>query len=181
MDFRKHPPDPRPLVINDEEVKIVGEYKYLGSIIDSKLNWSPNDLALLKKSNQRLYFMKRLKSFNVCPKLLQLFYRATVESVVTFNSLCHFGSLKEQDEARLSKVTKTAGRLIDRPVTDLQAHFKVKAIRRMGAIQRDPTHPLGKELQAQTSARSGRLISFQAKTSRFHQSFLPAAVRLFNT
>ena len=100
VDFRKHPPDPCPLVINDEEVKIVGEYKYLGSIIDSKLNWSPNDLALLKKSNQRLYFMKRLKSFNVCPKLLQLFYRATVESVVTFNSLCHFGSLKGQDKAR---------------------------------------------------------------------------------
>ena len=113
MDFRRDPPPPRPLVINGEEVEIVGEYKYLGSIIDCKLDWSPNALALLKKSNQRLYFMKKLKSFSVCPRLLELFYRSTAESVVTFNSLCHFGSLKEQDKARLSKITKTATALAD--------------------------------------------------------------------
>ena len=32
VDFRRDPPPPRPLVINGEEVEIVGEYKYLGSI-----------------------------------------------------------------------------------------------------------------------------------------------------
>ena len=68
----------------------------LGSIIDFKLDWSLNTLALLKEANQRLYFMKRLKSFNVCSKLLELFYRSTVESVMTVTSPCHFSSLKEQ-------------------------------------------------------------------------------------
>ena len=96
MDFRRDPPTPHPLVINGEEVEIVGEYKYLGSIIDCKLDWSPKALAILKKGNQRLCFIKKLKSFSVCPKLLQLFYRSTVESVITFSSLCHFGSLKER-------------------------------------------------------------------------------------
>ena len=91
----------------------MGEYKYLGSIIDCKLYWPPNALVHLKMGNQRLYFMKKLKSFSVCPKLLELFYRSTAESVVTFNSLCHFGSLKEQDKARLSKITKTATALAD--------------------------------------------------------------------
>ena len=180
VDFRRDPPPPRPLVINGEEVEIVGEYKYLGSIIDCKLDWSPNALVLLKKGNQPLYFMKKLKSFSVCPKLLELFYKSTVESVVTFNSLCHFGGLKEQDKARLSKITKTASRLIGRPVPDLQAHVEEKAVKRLEAIHHDPTHPLCTELQAHTSARSGRLISFRAKTSRFHSSFLPASVRLCN-
>ena len=180
VDFRRDPPPARPLVINGEEVEIVGEYKYLGSIIDCKLDWSPNALALLKKGNQRLYFMKKLKSFSICPKLLELFYKSTVESAVTFNSLCHFGGLKEQDKARLSKITKTASRLIGRPVPDLQALFEAKAVKRLEAIHRDPTHPLCTELQAHTSARSGRLISFRAKTSRFHSSFLPASVRLCN-
>ena len=124
--------------------------------------------------------MKRLKSFNVSPKLLKLFHRSTVESVVTFNSFCHFGSLKEQYKARLSKVTKNASRLIGTPVTDLQAHFEAKAAERLEAIQCDPTHPLCKELKAHTFARSGRLISFRAKISRFHLSFLPAPVRLNN-
>ena len=166
--LQERPPPLRPLVINGEEVEIVGEYKYLGSIIDCKLGWSPNALALLKKGNQRLYFMKKLNSFSVGPKLLELFYKSTVESVVTFNNLCHFGGLKEQDKARLSKITKTASRLIGRPVPDLQAHFEAKAVKRLEAIHRDPTHPLWPELQAHTSARSGRLISFRAKTSRFH-------------
>ena len=38
VDFRRDPPPPRPLVINGEEIDIVGEYKYLGSIIDCKLD-----------------------------------------------------------------------------------------------------------------------------------------------
>ena len=129
---------------------------------------------------QCLYFMKKLKSFSICLKLLELFYRSTVESVVTFNSLCHFGSLKEQDKARLFKITKTATWLIGRPVPHLQAHFKAKAIKHLVAIHHDPTHPLCTELQAHTLARSGRLISFRAKTSCFHLSFLPAAVHLCN-
>ena len=102
----------------------------------------PPPLAHLKKGNQRLYFMKKLKSFSVCPRLLELFYRSTAESVVTFNSLCHFGSLKEQDKARLSKITKTATRLTRRPVPHLQAHFEAKAVKHLEAIYRDPTHPL---------------------------------------
>ena len=96
--------------------------------------------------------------------------------MVAFNSLCHFASLKEQDKTRLFRITKTASRLIGRPVADLQAHFEVKAIKRLEAIQCDPTRPLNKELQAHTSVRSGRLTSFQAKTNQFHSSFLPAAV-----
>ena len=66
--------------------------------------WDTNDHTL-KKGNQGLYFKKRLKSLNVCPKLVELFCRSTVESVVTFNNLGHFGRFKEQDKARLSKVT----------------------------------------------------------------------------
>ena len=51
------------------------QYKYLGSNIDAELDWFPKAMALLKKGNQWLYFMKRLKLFNTCPKLLELFYR----------------------------------------------------------------------------------------------------------
>ena len=70
-----------------------------------------------------------------------------MQSVVTFNSLCHFGSLKEQDKARLSKVTKTASRLIGRPVMDLQAHFKAKSVKHLEANQCHPTQLLCKKLQ----------------------------------
>ena len=94
------------------------------------------------KGNQRLYLTKSPKSFNVCPNLLELFYKSIVEFLVTFNSLCQFGSLEEHDMARLSKVTKTASRLIGRPAMDFQAHFEAKAVKGPEAIQCDLIHPL---------------------------------------
>ena len=157
------------------------QYKYLGSIVDNKLDWSANAMALLKRGNQRLYFLKKLKAFGVCPKLLELFYKATTESVATFNILGHFGSLKEHDKARLSRITKTASRLVGHPVAGLQSVFEDRAVRRLRAIQQDPTHPLWDELRSQTSDRSGRLISFKARTERFRQSFLPTVIRLANS
>ena len=83
------------------------QYKYLGSLIDSKLNWSANTQALLKKSNQRLFFMRKSKSFGVGRRLLELFYR--VESTLMYNCLCFFNSLTEHDKGKLRKVTKQAG------------------------------------------------------------------------
>ena len=61
-----------------------------------------------------------------------------------------------------------------------QTRFEAKAVKRLEAIHRDPTHLLRTELQAHTSARSGRLVSFRAKASRFHLSFLSPSVRLCN-
>jgi hypothetical protein len=123
VDFRRNPPKPLPLTIKGESVEIVEQYKYLGSIIDNKLDWSANADAVFRRANQRLYHLRKLNTFQVGARLLELFYKATVESVLTFNSLCFYGSLKEHDKARLSKVTKTAGKLIGNRVTDLQALF----------------------------------------------------------
>ena len=80
---------------------MVDQYKYLGSIIDSRIDWSANSQALLKKGNQRLFFLRKLNKFGVGPRLLELFYSATVESVLTFNFLSSFSSLREHDKARL--------------------------------------------------------------------------------
>ena len=178
VDFRKDPPPYNPLIIKGEEVEIVHQYKYLGSLLDDRLNWSDNTTSILKRANQRLFFLKKLKSFEVRPELLETFYRATVESASTFNSLCFFGSLMEHDKARLTKITKTATRLIGHPVASFQSLYEAKAVKRLGAIKRDPTHPLCGELTALTSARSGRMRSVRTRTNRFHSSFVPTAVRL---
>jgi hypothetical protein len=178
VDFRRNPPPHSPLLIKGVEVEIVHNYKYLGSLLDDRLDWTDNITSILKRANQRLYFLKRLKSFDIRPELLGMFYRATVESVVTFNSLCFFGSLKEHDKARLTKITKTATRLIGHPVTSFQSLYEAKAVKRLGAILEDPTHPLCKELSTLTSVRSGRLRSMRARTNRFCSSFVPTAVRL---
>lgn len=70
----------------ERKLQSLGEYKYLGSVIKTKLDWSPNTLAARRRRASSGY-LKRIKPFDVCPKLLELFYRFTVESVVTLNSL----------------------------------------------------------------------------------------------
>ena len=80
----------------------MGEYKYLGSNIDAKLDLLPNALALLKKGNQRLYFMRRPSHSAPVPRCWSCF--TCPQQSVLNSSLCHFSILKEQDWAWLSWV-----------------------------------------------------------------------------
>ena len=136
----------------------------------------------MKKTNQRLFFLKILKSFKVNAELLELFYYTATEFIVTYNSLCFYSCLKRTDTAKLSKIKRIASKLIGSVVVHLQAHFERKALQRLRAILADPTHPSNEEMTAQMSARitSGRLVSLKTKTKRFFRSFLPSAIRLFN-
>ena len=49
-DFRKNQRCPKPVYIKGEAVERVGTYKYLGVVVDSKLNWKENINCVLKKS-----------------------------------------------------------------------------------------------------------------------------------
>ena len=53
--------------------------KYMGSIIDHKLNGFENSVNISKKANQRLYFVRRLKKVGVDKSIMSIFYKSTVE------------------------------------------------------------------------------------------------------
>lgn len=65
--FWRGAPRPIPLIIKEKEVEIVQQYKYLGTILDDKLDWSVNAESLLKKGNQRMHFMKKLNPARFVP------------------------------------------------------------------------------------------------------------------
>lgn len=48
-------------------------YKYLGVQLDLRLEWSNNTDAVYKKGLSRLYFLRRLRFFNVCSRMLHMF------------------------------------------------------------------------------------------------------------
>ena len=60
-------------VIHDREVETVSFYKYLGTIFDCKLSWDVNTDAIVKRGLQRVYFLRKLNSFDVDQKILSLF------------------------------------------------------------------------------------------------------------
>ncbi|KAI3370481.1 hypothetical protein L3Q82_025244, partial [Scortum barcoo] len=76
-------PEHAPLLIHGEAVERVNNIKFLGIHITSDLTWSMNTAHLVKKAQQRLFFLRKLKRAGLSPQLLTNFYRATICSFST--------------------------------------------------------------------------------------------------
>lgn len=59
--------------ISNNKIEMVSSYKCLGLQLDDKLDWSVNTDYVDKKVQSRLYFLRRLASFNVCRRMLLMF------------------------------------------------------------------------------------------------------------
>ncbi|KAI4882104.1 hypothetical protein NFI96_000101 [Prochilodus magdalenae] len=84
MDLRRsrsqaHPP----FYISGAAVEQVTSFKFLGTHISSDLTWSLNSSVLVKKAQQRLYFLRSLKKVHLSPRILVNFYCCTIESILT--------------------------------------------------------------------------------------------------
>lgn len=91
--------------------EVVTSCKYLGLQVDNKLDWSVNCDFLYRKVQSRLYFLRRLASFNVCKKMLQIFFnQSVVASALLFGKECFFlgGGVKHRGLQRLNKLIKKA-------------------------------------------------------------------------
>lgn len=66
--------------IMGEEVEVVVSYKYLRVHLDKRLDWNCNSEAVYREGQGTLYFLRKLRSFNVCSKMLQIFYQSAVAS-----------------------------------------------------------------------------------------------------
>ena len=61
----------------------VESFKFLGVHITDKLKWSTNTDSVVKKAQQCLFNLRRLKKFGLSPKTLTYFYRCTIESILS--------------------------------------------------------------------------------------------------
>ncbi|KAI4903270.1 hypothetical protein NFI96_006852, partial [Prochilodus magdalenae] len=82
VDFRRARPLTEPVFIKGVEVEMVKTYRYLRLHLDEKLDWSANTDILYRKGQSRLYFLRRLGSFNICRKLLHRLWCPAVSSML---------------------------------------------------------------------------------------------------
>jgi len=59
-------------------VEIVQHFKCTGSTISSNLKWELNVVSIVKKAQQRLYFLRRLRSFGLTTQVMLNFHKAVV-------------------------------------------------------------------------------------------------------
>ena len=131
----------------------------------------------MKKCHQRLYFLRKIKKFGVGKQTLIQFYRATVESVLSFSVTAWFGALSVADKTRLNRIVATASKIIGTNLEPLTAIYQKRTTRKVKTIITTADHP-GRDLfNALPSGR--RFRSIQARTERFRNSFYVKAVSEF--
>jgi len=56
------------------EIETVQTCNYPGVVLDNKLEWSASVEAMYRRGQNRLFFLRRLGSFNVCCDMMNMFY-----------------------------------------------------------------------------------------------------------
>ncbi|KAI4905611.1 hypothetical protein NFI96_003219 [Prochilodus magdalenae] len=155
-----------PLFIGGTEVERVKTFKFLGVHISEDLTWSHNTHYIVRKSQQRLYFLRRLRKFGMSAQILSNFYRSTIESVLTSSITVWYGNCTAQDRKALQRVIKTAQLISGAAFPSLQDIYRTRVIRRTHSIIRDSTHP---QHSLFTLLPSGRRYRKQSRPQEFRQ------------
>ena len=181
VDLRRAKTPVIPVSINGTNVDIVEDYKYLGVYIDNKLDWAKNTEALYKKGQSRLYFLRRLRSFNICRTMLRMFYESVVASAFMFAVTCWGCRLKAADANRLNKLIRRARDVVGLELGSLTTVTERRMLSKLHSIMDNVSHPLHDVVVQKRSTFSDRLIPPRCTTERHRKSFLPAVIRLFNS
>ena len=177
IDFRRNKSSIAPLLIKDQKVDIVDSFKFLGSTISSDLKWEANTSDIISKCHQRLYFLRKLKKFGVGKDTLVNFYRATIESILTFSITSWFSSLTDFDKNRLSKIVHTSSKITGANLKSVDCIYQERSARKVRSILANTDHPANSLFDTLPSGR--RFRSIPARTNRFKNSFYVSAAREF--
>ena len=148
------------------EVERVSSFKYLDVHTSDDLTWSLNTAQLVKRAQQRLYFLRRLRKFGMSPEILSNFYSWIVESILTGCITAWYSSTSALNRKRLQIMVKTAEKITRTPLPSLQSIYHRRVHRRAAPILKDPTHPKQGLLTLLPSRR--RYICAKSKTSLYY-------------
>ena len=179
VDFRRNMTPFAPFTIKGVDIERVDTFKFLGTTISSNLGWHSNTATLVRRAQQRLYFLRQLRKFGLRREILRQFYRSTVESILTFSISVWFGGTDQAQRKMLDRVVSHASRTVGEELTPLATIYEARMTTRAKKIVSDPAHPAHHLFQRLPSGRRYRLI--KAGTARLRRSFFPSAVSALNS
>ncbi len=160
-------------------VERVSSFKFLGVHITEDLTWSAHTDAVLKKAQQRLFFLRRLKKFVLSPHILHLFYTCTVEIILTGCISTWYGNSTSSNRIALQRVVRTVRHTVGGDLPSLQDIYTRRCMRKARRIIRDSSYPSHGLSSLLPSGR--RLHSIWSRTSWLRDSFFSQTIRLLNT
>ncbi len=139
--LQEKPPSSPPHTIMNNTVNAVESFRFLGTTISQDLKWDTHIDSIVKKAQQRMYFLCQLKKFNLPQVHMTQFYSAVIESVLCSSITVWFGSASKSDIRRLQRTVRTAERIIGVHLPSLQDLYYSRVKKRAGNIITDPSHP----------------------------------------
>ena len=125
-----------------------------------------------------MYLLQKLRNLNVNPSVLQMFYRAFIESVSTFSFLGWFGSLSVKNKTVLARVVNVCSKIVGERQASLSELYERRAVRKGRKIAGDSTHVLARHYVLLPSGRRYRIP--KTRTLRAKNSFVPRSIVLWN-
>uniref|UniRef100_A0A3B3C8D0 Reverse transcriptase domain-containing protein n=1 Tax=Oryzias melastigma TaxID=30732 RepID=A0A3B3C8D0_ORYME len=179
VDFQRGHTQHLPLIIDGTAVERVTSTKFLGLHISEDLSWTANTTSLAKKAQQRLYFLRKLKRSRASPSIMTMFYRGTIECIISSCITVWGGSCTVYNKRALQRIVNTASKTIGAPLPSLQDLYTTRLTRKALTIVRDVHHPAHNLFSLLPSGR--RYRSLRSRTTRLRNSFIHQAVRMLNS
>ena len=123
-----------------------------------ELDWYANTEATYKKGLSRLYSLRRLRSFNVCNRMLQMFYQSVVASTIFFAVVSWGVGIRTKDANRLNKLIKKAESVVGSQLVTVEEVVEERMLAKLLATMANSSHPLHTTLDQLRSSFSNRLI-----------------------
>jgi hypothetical protein len=120
VDFSKQQREHPPIHIDGTALEKVESFKFLGIHITDKLKWSTHTDSVVKKAQQLLLNLRRLKKFGLSPKALTNFYRCTVDSILSGCITAWYGNCTDHYRGALQRVVRSAQRITGGKLPALQ-------------------------------------------------------------
>ena len=178
IDFRRKKTAIQPLLIDGGCVERVAAFCFLGVHIQEDLSWRTNTTAIIKKAQQRLYFLRVLRNYHLREELLVTFYRCSVESIITYCICVWFSSCTAAERKALQRVVNSAQKIIGCPLPSLEELYNTRCLKKATKISRDPTHTGNEHFVLLRSGKRFRTMA--ARTNRLVSSFYPRAIQALN-
>ena len=131
--------------------------QYKGTIIQS---FSYLVDTVCKKVDQRTYLIRKLKTFDVDKKMLEMIYRSLVESILTFDTVTFYGHLTVKEKNRLNKIV-IATKLINLKQKSRNDLYQQAISEKSRSIINDPNHPLHSCYEIMPSGKRRRTPAFK--------------------
>ncbi|TWW57659.1 hypothetical protein D4764_07G0003780 [Takifugu flavidus] len=74
VDFRKVTAPLPPLGLMDSPITIADSFRFLGTTITRDLKWEPTISSLIKKAQQRMFFLRQLRKLKLPPRMFPVLY-----------------------------------------------------------------------------------------------------------